>query len=308
VSVKQMALVWELDLAPNKRLVLLAYADHADEHGNNVFPSLARIAHKTGYSRDQVRRISRELNDDQLMELVAPATSTKPAEYSLTLERGSKLPPLTPRRVGADNPSPPGANDPSGVGAPVPPEPSLEPSGKPSSPPVVPPKGDRPQKRKRIKAENAIDYAAAYEEFVSDDPLGSKLARLVKLAGAENKTGQITFGRACNEFIEGLRQLREEGLSEEALRSGLSEAIKNQAPNMNYVKKVARNFAPAQQTSISSLPMAREGDVNHEGMTRKEREAERRRQMEEVGLAPLEDDVDTTDLDEKLRQMRKEAS
>ncbi len=121
MSVEQMAQVWKLDLAPNKKIVLLAYADHADEHGNNVFPSLGRIAHKTGYSRDQVRRISKELKDDELMELVAPATHNRPAEYRLTLERGSRLQPLTPRGGGA--------NDPSGVGAPVPPEPPLEPSG-----------------------------------------------------------------------------------------------------------------------------------------------------------------------------------
>jgi hypothetical protein len=120
MSVEQMAEVWKLELAPNKRLVLLAYADHADEDGNNVFPSLARIAHKTGYSRDQVRRISRELKDDNLMVLVNGATSTKPAEYKLTLWRGSKLPPLKPRRGVA--------HDPSRVGAPMPPEPSVEPS------------------------------------------------------------------------------------------------------------------------------------------------------------------------------------
>lgn len=35
MSVKQMALVWDLDLPPNKRLVLLAYADHADDDGDN---------------------------------------------------------------------------------------------------------------------------------------------------------------------------------------------------------------------------------------------------------------------------------
>jgi DNA-binding MarR family transcriptional regulator len=119
-----MGIVWELDLAPNKRLVLLAYADHADDEGANVYPSLARIAHKTGYSRDQVRRISKELAADGLMVKVQDATHNRGAEYRLHLERGSKLPPLK-KRGGV-------ANDPSGVGAPMPPEPSVEPSVTPT--------------------------------------------------------------------------------------------------------------------------------------------------------------------------------
>jgi hypothetical protein len=116
-----MAIVWELDLKANEKFVLLAYADHADDDGDNVYPSLGRVARKTGYSRDQVRRISRQLVDKRLMEMVAKATPTHAARYRLTLgEGGSKLPPLTPRGVGA--------NDPSGVGAPMQPEPSEEPS------------------------------------------------------------------------------------------------------------------------------------------------------------------------------------
>jgi hypothetical protein len=121
MSVKQMGMVWDLDLPANKKFVLLAYADHADDEGGSVFPSLARVAYKTGYSRDQVRRISKELREANLMMLVEKATHNRPAEYKLTLERGSILPPLTPRGVGA--------NDPPQVGASVPPEPSVQPSG-----------------------------------------------------------------------------------------------------------------------------------------------------------------------------------
>lgn len=120
MSVKQMGVVWDLDLPPNQRLVLLAYADHADDEGGSIFPSLARVAHKTGYSRDQVRRISKELVAANLMVRVSEATPGRGAEYRLTLERGSILPPFKPRGGGANNPSQ--------VGAPMPPEPSVEPS------------------------------------------------------------------------------------------------------------------------------------------------------------------------------------
>ena len=99
-----MGMVWDLDLPANKKFVLLAYADHADDEGGSVFPSLARVAHKTGYSRDQVRRISKELKEVGLMVLVEKATHNRPAEYRLTLGRGSNLPPLTPRGVGANDP------------------------------------------------------------------------------------------------------------------------------------------------------------------------------------------------------------
>lgn len=99
MSVKQMSLVWDLDLAPNKRLVLLAYADHADDDGDNVYPSLPRIARKTGYGVDQVRRISRELVADGLMELVEAGVGRgNTHRYKLTLEKGSNLPPFEPKR------------------------------------------------------------------------------------------------------------------------------------------------------------------------------------------------------------------
>ncbi len=239
MSVKQMGMVWELDLAPNHRLVLLAYADHADECGNNIFPSLARIAHKTGYSRDQVRRISKELKDAGLMELVEQATHNRPAEYRLTLERGRRLQPLTPRGGGA--------NDPSGVGAPVPPEPSVEPSVEPSSsPPVVPPSQARGDASKRKKGKSSREYAALVERFIEADPLGGKLAVLIELAAEENSSKQITWSRQWNEFCCGIKEFRQEGLSDAQIRHGLSEAIRRGAPNMNYCKKAAASHAATQ--------------------------------------------------------------
>jgi Helix-turn-helix domain len=131
MSVKQMGMVWDLDLPANKKLVLLAYADHADHDGGSVYPSLGRIAHKTGYSRRQVIRTAHELVKSGLMEKVRESTHDAPAEYRLRLERGDILAPLRKRGV---------TNDPPGVGSQMSPEPSLEPSvntptgeGKPSA-------------------------------------------------------------------------------------------------------------------------------------------------------------------------------
>ncbi|QIN79627.1 hypothetical protein GBA65_15075 [Rubrobacter marinus] len=100
MSVQQMSLVWGLDLPPNQKLVLLAYADHADDDGEHVYPSLGRVALKTGYSRDQVRRVTRELEDGDLMEPVEQKDpdNNRPRRWRLTLGGVANCPP--PRAEG----------------------------------------------------------------------------------------------------------------------------------------------------------------------------------------------------------------
>jgi hypothetical protein len=58
-----MGSVWESDLPNNEKLVALAYADHADHYGRNVYPSIGLIAAKCGYSRRNVRSITRILEE-----------------------------------------------------------------------------------------------------------------------------------------------------------------------------------------------------------------------------------------------------
>lgn len=206
-----MALVWKLDLPPNQRLVLLAYADHADDEGGSVFPSLGRIAWKTGYSRDQVRRISRELANSKLIEKVKDAGSQRGVEYRLRLERGSKLPPLKPRSKNqgvANDPSPPGANDPSQGGAPMPPKPSVEPSVKPSD-------YERSNERSSEVAKNATEtdlgkYTTdrVYDAFKASgfprwtkEEYGYHLGRVQKML-KENAPTDDELERLPNEFVD----------------------------------------------------------------------------------------------------------
>lgn len=61
MGVLAMAQVFASDLPPNLRLVMLAYADHADDHGQNIYPSVAMISAKTGYSRRSVQQITQKL-------------------------------------------------------------------------------------------------------------------------------------------------------------------------------------------------------------------------------------------------------
>ena len=61
MSVKIMGLVWDCDLPRNEKYVLLALADHADHEGCNIYPSVERVAWKTGYDERMIQRITKSL-------------------------------------------------------------------------------------------------------------------------------------------------------------------------------------------------------------------------------------------------------
>ena len=54
MSVKISGKVWELDIDPIDKLVLLALADHADHEGENVRPGHELLAAKTGLSEKTI--------------------------------------------------------------------------------------------------------------------------------------------------------------------------------------------------------------------------------------------------------------
>jgi hypothetical protein len=56
VSIKISSAVWTLDLPPLHKFVLLAFADHSED-GGTCYPSIQRIASRTGFSNRQVKRI-----------------------------------------------------------------------------------------------------------------------------------------------------------------------------------------------------------------------------------------------------------
>jgi hypothetical protein len=64
MSVKIMGLVWDLDnsvIDREEKYVLLAYVDHADHNGYNIFPSIDLICQKTGYKERAAQMITRSL-------------------------------------------------------------------------------------------------------------------------------------------------------------------------------------------------------------------------------------------------------
>jgi len=72
MSVRIMADVFDSTMESTKKFILLAYADHADHQGKNIFPSVATVAKKTGYSERTVQRVTRQLEEDKI--LVADGT------------------------------------------------------------------------------------------------------------------------------------------------------------------------------------------------------------------------------------------
>lgn len=65
MSALVMGLVWELPETPKfgrpEKLVLLAYADHADSNGKSIYPSVQLVCKKTFYEERSVQKITRTL-------------------------------------------------------------------------------------------------------------------------------------------------------------------------------------------------------------------------------------------------------
>jgi hypothetical protein len=61
MSVRLMSAVWELDLPPGEKLVLLALADQANDEGRQCWPAVSTIARKSGQGERTVRRALSDL-------------------------------------------------------------------------------------------------------------------------------------------------------------------------------------------------------------------------------------------------------
>ena len=85
-----MALVWEHEFPYNQQLILLSLADHANDLGEKIFPSIARQAWKTGYSERQVGRILKELRDAGILIVVKKAYRGRPTEYKIDWSKAMK--------------------------------------------------------------------------------------------------------------------------------------------------------------------------------------------------------------------------
>jgi len=122
MSALMMGLVWEHpiggEFGHTEKYVLLAYADHADQNGKNIFPSIDLIAQKTGYSERSVQTITREL--EKMGFLVADGMGKNGTNrWIIPLQRGeggAKIAPVPMSQIAPEGIAPEG----------IAPEPSVE--------------------------------------------------------------------------------------------------------------------------------------------------------------------------------------
>lgn len=91
MSVKLMGAVFELDLPPMEKLVLLAMADHAQDDGTGCYASMGRLARKSSMSRRGVQKVVRRLEHER--ELIVPCGIShggrgRTTEYRIVLGKG----------------------------------------------------------------------------------------------------------------------------------------------------------------------------------------------------------------------------
>jgi hypothetical protein len=94
MSVKAMSWVWDQNIERDEKFVLLAYADHADHEGNNIYPAVATIAKKTGYSERSVQRITRQLVAHEWL-IDNGVSQYQTHNFSIPIYRGDKMTPPT---------------------------------------------------------------------------------------------------------------------------------------------------------------------------------------------------------------------
>jgi hypothetical protein len=103
MSVRMMTLVFDRFAGNGGEMMLaLALADHADDEGEHVFPSVERLARKTRQSERTVQRLLRKMELDGWLVLVSNADGgrgkTRRYRISPAWIKGDKLSPFTPEK------------------------------------------------------------------------------------------------------------------------------------------------------------------------------------------------------------------
>lgn len=88
-----MAAVWELAVPLTDKMVLLGFADHADDSGF-CYPSYARVAWKCGVSERTVARCVARFKGIGLVEVVSDAFAGRTQRLRIRADKGAKLSPF----------------------------------------------------------------------------------------------------------------------------------------------------------------------------------------------------------------------
>ena len=117
MSISLMSEVWRRDFSHIHQSIMLALADWGQDDGSGVFPSVRRVAWKTGYSERQIKRIMAELRKIGAL-VVVKRHRDQPTEYRIDLTAVAEKPPFKYTSSDKLTPPPdgPGYNTGSGPG------------------------------------------------------------------------------------------------------------------------------------------------------------------------------------------------
>ena len=105
-----MGKVWNLRLDTTQKIVLLKFADCADDDGNNSFPGVVNVGVKCGMSYRTVQRTVKKLIKAGLLVITKPANRAKhvPTMYRVDVSPGDNLTPGDFERLREERRSSPG--------------------------------------------------------------------------------------------------------------------------------------------------------------------------------------------------------
>jgi len=189
-----MSQVWELDLPPTEKLLLLCLADFASDDGENVYPSVATMTRKSSMSERTVRRSLRDLEAHGLLE-VLDAAPGRVRRYAIRPGGASVAPPPNDRGQADRGGGPVWP----GRGASVAPYPSVEPPDEPPSITAASPHED--ENREAPPPAPSFNQLYLLDKLVERDAVWSTLTipGIVKLNKAH---GRATVAQALGYLRE----------------------------------------------------------------------------------------------------------
>ena len=89
MSIEVMTLVFYADparLTSTEKLVLLAMADHGNDEGRHVYPSVRKLALKTSLSERGVQNVLSKLRSEGILAIVTESNGSRANEYEIDVE------------------------------------------------------------------------------------------------------------------------------------------------------------------------------------------------------------------------------
>lgn len=86
MSIKMIQRVWDSQMPDSEMVVMQAMADYADDNGESIYPSIARLCWKLSISRRTLQRRVKVLTDKDYLKLVGQHPTYKTNEYKILID------------------------------------------------------------------------------------------------------------------------------------------------------------------------------------------------------------------------------